>query len=521
MAGSAIAISLRLIIGGAVIAALLTFSFGTAAAVALRGHGFGPLLPADISAIRFTLWQAFVSAFLSVCVAIPVARALSRQNFFGRTALITLLGAPFILPVLVGILGLLAVFGRAGWISDLLLFFGFDRLSIYGASGVILAHVFFNLPLATRFLLQGWSAIPAERFRVSHSLGANSWSSFLLIEWPMLRGALPGAFVLIFLLCLTSFTVALAVGGGPKGTTIELAIYQAFRFEFNLGKAASLATIQFGLCGIVAFLAFLIPLPKVGNIGLDRLVQQFEASKHRILDIIWISSAAGFLILPLAAILFRGMESILNLPGQVFLASITSILIALISTGVCIFFALSLSLSIAYSRLNIQKIVEGISVLGLSTSPLVVGTGLFLIIFPFVHPASLAIPVTAYVNAMMAMPFALRVLIPAVREIYSDYLHLRLSLNMGRRVWLIRIVLPRLRRPIGFSAGLVAALSMGDFGVIALFSDPDLQTLPLMLYRLMGSYQMDQAAAVSVVLVAQSLFLFWVFDRGGRLHAVS
>jgi thiamine transport system permease protein len=62
---------------------------------------------------------------------------------------------------------------------------------------------------------------------------------------------------------------------------------------------------------------------------------------------------------------------------------------------------------------------------------------------------------------------------------------------------------------------------MGDFGVIALFSDPDLQTLPLMLYRLMGSYQMDQAAAVSVVLVAQSLFLFWVFDRGGRLHAVS
>ena len=61
----------------------------------------------------------------------------------------------------------------------------------------------------------------------------------------MLRGVLPGAFVLIFLLCLTSFTVALAVGGGPKGTTIELAIYQAFRFEFNLGKAASLATIQF------------------------------------------------------------------------------------------------------------------------------------------------------------------------------------------------------------------------------------------------------------------------------------
>ena len=110
---------------------------------------------------------------------------------------------------------------------------------------------------------------------------------------------------------------------------------------------------------------------------------------------------------------------------------------------------------------------------------------------------------------------------PAVRETYADYLTLRCSLNVTRWVWLHRILLPRLRRPLGFAAGLAAALSMGDLGVIALFADPDLQTLPLMLYRLMGAYRMDQAAAVAVVLVAQSLALFWMFDRGGRGYAGS
>ena len=120
---------------------------------------------------------------------------------------------------------------------------------------------------------------------------------------------------------------------------------------------------------------------------------------------------------------------------------------------------------------------------------------------------------------LMALPFALRVLMPAVQETYSDYLHLRMSLGMGRWIWMTRILGPRMRRPIGFSAGLAAALSMGDLGVIALFADPDLQTLPLMLYRLMGAYRMDQAAATAVVLVVQSLFLFWMFDRGGRGHA--
>ena len=48
-------------------------------------------------------------------LAVPVARALARRRFPGRGLLVTLLGAPFLLPVIVALLGLLAVFGRAGW----------------------------------------------------------------------------------------------------------------------------------------------------------------------------------------------------------------------------------------------------------------------------------------------------------------------------------------------------------------------------------------------------------------------
>ena len=108
---------LRIVLGGAVMIALLIFSLGTALVVGLHGRGLAALNGADWSAVKFTLLQASLSAFLSIAMAIPVARALARQVFPGRQALITLLGAPFILPVIVGVLGLLAVFGRAGWIS--------------------------------------------------------------------------------------------------------------------------------------------------------------------------------------------------------------------------------------------------------------------------------------------------------------------------------------------------------------------------------------------------------------------
>ncbi len=65
----------------------------------------------------------------------------------------------------------------------------------------------------------------------------------------MLRRCAPGAMVAVFLICLTSFAVALTLGGGPRATTVELAIFQAIRFEFDLGRAALLAALQFALCG--------------------------------------------------------------------------------------------------------------------------------------------------------------------------------------------------------------------------------------------------------------------------------
>jgi len=81
------------------------------------------------------------------------------------------------------------------------------------------------------------------------------------------------------------------------------------------------------------------------------------------------------------------------------------------------------------------------------------------------------------------------------------------------------IILPRIRRPLGFAAGLAAALSMGDLGVIALFAGEAEETLPLAMYRLMGAYRMDAAAGAALLLLAISLLLFWMCDQGGRAHA--
>ena len=502
--------------GAAALVAVLVLS--ALVAVLLRADVAHGLSAGDLAAIRFTVVQAFWSALLSVGLAVPVARALARRRFAGRGLLVTLLGAPFILPVIVAVLGLLAVFGRAGWVNLALAQLGVPPVSIYGLHGVVLAHVFFNLPLATRLLLQGWYAIPAERFRLAAQLNLGPRMVARVLERPVLVQVVPGALALVFVICLTSFAVALTLGGGPRATTIELAIYQAFRFDFDLARAAWLSVVQLLLAGGVALAAlWIVPSISFGA-GLDRPLQRWDArgGVSRALDGVMIVLAAGFLLLPLAAVLLSGAAGLPQVPGSVYRAAGASIAVSLLSVAVMLALALPMAALIATRR---RGGVEAIGLLGLSASPLMIGTGWFILINPIANPAALALPVTALVNALMALPFVLRILVPPLRDTLRSYGRLAAAVNLrGWSAWRW-LILPRLRPQLGFAAGLTGALSMGDLGVIALFADPERATLPLQMYRLMGAYRMEAAAGAALLLLVLALGIFWLFDAGGRWRA--
>lgn len=497
-------------------ALLLALVLAPLAAVGWRGAGIS-LGPADWAAIRFSVMQAILSAFFSTLLAIPVARAIARRRFPGRNILITLMGAPFLLPAVVAVLGLLAVFGRSGLLNQGLIALGFSPISIYGLHGVVLAHIFLNLPLATRMTLQGWLAIPAERIRLAQSLGFGPAETFRHLEWPMLREVLPGVALVILVICLTSFAVVLTLGGGPSATTIELAIYQAVRFEFDLARAAGLAGIQLGVGAIAALVAWGLFRPTDFGAGLDRKLALIAPRGWRLWgDALVLAAVTLFLTLPLAAVFLRGLPGLLDLPASVLPAAGRSVMVALVSTALATVTALTLALA---SARRTHPLSEAAATLPLATSGLVLGTGLFLMIQPFASPMILALPVTILVNVALSLPYLYRILLPETRALQADYGRLADSLALQGWSWLRWLVLPRLARPLGFGAGIAAALSMGDLGVIALFAGEQQATLPLVVGQLTGAYRMEAAAAAALILVSLSFVLFWVLDAGGRRAA--
>lgn len=504
LTGAAVAIGLALLLCASLLPLILHF-------------GQSPVLPSDWSALRFTVVQAAWSALFSVGLGAILARALFRRQFWGRGVLIRLISAPFLLPSLAAVMGLLVIFGRGGVVNGALALLSLPPLSIFGLHGVVLTHVFLNVPLVTRMVLQGWVDIPAERFRLAQTLGFGQRAMFWHLEWPMLRALLPSAFSAVFLVCLGSFAVALILGGGPRASTLELALYQALRFEFDLDHAAHLALMQIGLCMAAVVLAGLVWRPMGIGAGLDRAAPQMGPRGWSA----WVDGgvivlATAFFIAPLGAVVALGLPQLGNLPLGFWASALRSVGIAVASATL----ATCTALILAWVQAKGAGFwVELVAMAPLGTSALALGTGAFIALRPWAAPQGMAIPMAIAFGAVLSVPFLFRILLPSCREIVQGYA--RLSAQIGLSPWreMRWLALPRLARPLGFSMGLATAISMGDFGIIALFGAADHATLPVLIARLMGSYQMAAAASVTLWLVLISFALFWVFDAWGARRA--
>jgi thiamine transport system permease protein len=479
--------------------------------------------PYLLRVLRFTLLQATLSTLLSILLAIPIARALARQpRFPGRLWLIRLMAVPMGLPVLIGALGLLGIWGRQGLLNQALAALGLSQpVSIYGLAGILLAHVFFNMPLACRLMLAGLERVPAEYWLVGGGLGMRPASIFRFIEWPVLRGLIPGIAGLIFMLCATSFTLVLILGGGPAATTLEVAIYQALRFDFDPGRAVMLSLLQIVITLIVLGAMTLFRAPDDHGLISGRTLRRIDGQvpAARWVDAALLLAATLFLGLPLASVVVTGLEAnLLKLAGQpIFLqAAVTSLAIALAAglLAVLISFAVIRARSVISAERRKSAGLRGLSIalsgsssLILLVPPIVLATGWFLALRPFGDPSRFAALLIVVINALMALPFVIRVIEPAyaVHRRRTERLAASLGLQGISRLRLIDW--PGLRKPFFTALSFAMALSLGDLGAVALFGSDSLMTLPWLVYSKLGSYRTNDADGYALILGVVCLLL--------------
>jgi thiamine/thiamine pyrophosphate ABC transporter, permease protein len=477
--------------------------------------------------IAFSFGQALLSALLSLFFGVLLARAFYYVEFVGKAFLLKIMSLTFVLPVLVAIFGLIGIYGASGWIAQILHFF--DRTwtgSIYGLSGILIAHLFFNIPLATKLFLQSLESIPYEQHQLAAQLNIRGWRFVRLVEWYALRRQMLPTFSLIFMLCFTSFTVVLTLGGGPQYTTLETAIYQAILFEFDLPKAAVFALLQFVFC--LLLFTFSSLFNNASQTTLSSPYRWLSPSKSAVkfFHVFLLGVFVCFMLSPLLNILFSALTSGKWLTAwhnpQLWKALTYSLTIAPASALLALLMAVALlllsrRLQWLYYVKTAQFILNAGMVI-LAIPILVLAMGLFLLLHDvnFTNVHLFAIVVTC--NALSAMPFVLRILTEPFNNnmLYYERLCNSLGIVGWQRFRLIEW--HALRTPINYALALAFALSLGDFTAIALFGNQEFTSLPHLLYQQLGSYRHQEAAVTAGILLLLCGAIFALIENQKEQH---
>ncbi|MDH2997515.1 thiamine/thiamine pyrophosphate ABC transporter permease ThiP [Pasteurellaceae bacterium LFhippo2] len=479
------------------------------------------------SILQASFLQAGLSATFAIFLGILTARSFFYLNFKGKSLLYKIISFAWALPSLVVIFAMIGVWGNSGWLIKGLKALGFEPdFQFYGLQGILIAHLFFNIPLVAKYCLEALNRIPSNQHQLAAQLNLTGFSYFRIVELPVLKGILPYAYVNIFLICFTSFPIVLMLGGGPKYSTLEVAIYQAVTFEFDFAKAVLLIMLQV-LIGLVLQLL------------MDFVTRHsFNSLKNYspVVDEIWKPTPKGLRRFGLQAVLFGvGFTTLLPmfnviwsglsvskfterlLQPTLWQATSYSLVLALISAITVIVIAYLISLEARQLVYKQQKVKQSI-LAGVSTYPLIMpvfmlAVGLFLLLIDIELTTWQLLVLIGVCNGLTLLPYIYRLIYSAMWESFISYdkLARNLGLTGVRRWWIVEW--HYLIKPLRNAFALAMSSSLGSFAIIAFFGSPDFSTLPYLLYQQLGSYRTEDAAVTALILMLCTFLPFLVIEQ--------
>jgi thiamine transport system permease protein len=119
-------------------------------------------------------------------------------------------------------------------------------------------------------------------------------------------------------------------------------------------------------------------------------------------------------------------------------------------------------------------------------------------------------------HTLVAFPFVVRSLTPAVRSIKPRLRQAAAVLGASPRRVLAEIELPLVGRALLIAATFAFTISIGEFGATALIARPEYPTIPIAIYRYLGqpgSLNYGQALALSTLLMAMTVVGMLAIER--------
>ena len=474
----------------------------------------------------FTLWSSAAGTALSVLLGLPAAYVLHRLDLPGRHAVRAALLVPFVLPTVVVGVAFRQLLRDGGALG----FLGLDQT----AGAVVAGLVFFNVAVVVRAVGAAWESLDPRPAQAAATLGATPWQVLRTVTLPALRPAIVSSASVVFLFCATAFGIVLTLGG-VRYATVETEIYLLTTSVFDLRAAAALSVLQ--LVVVVALLVLAQRLRAVPDPAVARAVPRPRRPGRA--DVPALAATAVVLLFvatPVAALVAGSLRvgegwgldhyRALGRPGDVLLvpaadALVTSLRTAVDATWMSLVLGLLIALVVTRrsrggAERRLRGALDGFFMLPLGVSAVTLGFG-FLVTLDRglldLRDSALLVPVA---QALVALPLVVRTIVPVLAGIDDRQRQAAASLGASpwRTMWTVDV--PVVWKPLLAASGFAFATSLGEFGATSFLAREDAPTLPVVIFRLLGSPEPGSygtALAASVVLATATAAVVLVVER--------
>lgn len=446
--------------------------------------------------VRFSTWQAVLSVVATFLLAAPVTWLIGRHDFRGRRVLRAISTLGFLLPSVVVAAGFLAVLP--------------DSLH-YSVFAIVVAHAYFNLAVVVRVVGARLELVDQRLVDAAGTLGATPLRALRTVTWPLVRSAVASAGIVVFLYCFTSFAVVRVLGGPARNTLESDLALRAFGIG-DVGGATVLGILQLAVILVVLAIAR-------SSGGRDVVPSDARTSALPRIDrrrvagaVVVCASTVLFVVAPLASVAWRsvriGGTTSLAAWSSVFDSGLRDSLFVSVRTAVfagLLGVILATTVGMAVVRLGrVGRFIDVLAFVPLAVSPVTLGLGLVVTFDGGWYDWRAAWWFVAVAHTLVALPLAVRVLVPAWHAVPAGLHEAAAVLGAGELRRFLDVDVRFVRRAMVAAFGLVIAVSLGEFGAASLLSRSGAETVPVVVGRLLartGDLVRTQAFALSTVLV--------------------
>ena len=394
---------------------------------------------------------AFFFAYTFAYIAVPYKR------MFNGIAILPLISPPFVIA-----LSAILLFGRGGFISEMI--FGIEQANIYGLHGLILVQTLSFFPVGFLVLSGLLRSISPALEEASDNLGASKWTTFKKVTLPLSVPGIGNAFLLVFIQSMADFGNPMTIGGNYN--TVAREIYLQAVGSYNMQAGAALAMLLLTITLIV----FSIQKFWVGKKSYVTVTgkptsgrKMIEKGKLRLSMISTCYFLSGtvmlfYLLVPVGSFIkLWGVDNSFTLDHYRFVFSIgqkaivDTFQLSLIATPIGGLISMIIAFLIVRKRFAGKKPMEAISMLSIAIPGTVIGIS-YILAFnspPLAITGTALIIIAAFI--IRSMPIGIRSGIASLQQIDPSIEEASTNLGADGRKTFFSIVLP-LIKPAFFSA---------------------------------------------------------------------